>query len=224
MFRFRFLSLAGMILAVTLCTTVTAPARAGDYDVPYYDNTSTPSYLVSTDWGRVGSVIRYSHDASSFRRDETLPYYDNTRTPSYLVSTDWGRVGGGISYGYRYAPSTPAYLSGTTRVTGSGGGASNDTITLSGYTSENKDAANIRIHVPADAKLWFDDYQTRQTGEMRTYTTPELPVDKISSYNIRVRWTEHGAAKEEVRHVDVRGGQQMDISFPNPEKLSKAGK
>ena len=224
MFLFRFPSLPGVILAITLCTATTPPARAGDYDVPYYDNTSTPSYLVSTDWGRVGSVIRYSHDASSFRRDETLPYYDNTRTPSYLVSTDWGRIGGGIRYGYRFAPSRPAYLSGSTPLAGSGRVSSNDTVTLSSYTQENKGAVNIRIHVPADAKLWFDDYQTKQTGDMRSFTTPELPVDHVSSYNIRVRWHEHGTPKEEIRRVDVRGSEQMEISFPNPEKLSKADK
>ena len=48
---------------------------------------------------------------------------------------------------------------------------------ISRAAADDAAAATVVIKLPADARLYFDDRPTRQTGAERTYVTPELTPD-----------------------------------------------
>ena len=46
--------------------------------------------------------------------------------------------------------------------------------------------ALVHFRVPGDAKIWFDGYQTQQTGTGRIFKTPPLDEGPEDTYQIRV--------------------------------------
>ena len=48
--------------------------------------------------------------------------------------------------------------------------------------------ATIQVSVPADAKVWFDDSPTEQTGSERSFESPPLTPGKTYSYMITAQW------------------------------------
>jgi len=46
----------------------------------------------------------------------------------------------------------------------------------------NDNKARIQVTIPADAMVWVEGEATTQTGAQRTFTSPELPSDKIYTY------------------------------------------
>jgi uncharacterized protein (TIGR03000 family) len=77
--------------------------------------------------------------------------------------------------------------------------------------------AEIVVHVPPTAKLWFDDFQTSLTGEWRTFRTEPLKTNKTYAYQVRARWAnEKGEPVERTRTVDVHGGSQQTVDFMAP--------
>ena len=82
------------------------------------------------------------------------------------------------------------------------------------YSPGNPDAvATININVPVDARVWFDDYLTRQSGEQRVFETPPLLPNRTFTYTLRVRWMDKGKPMEETRTVEVRAGQRAQVDF-----------
>ena len=70
-------------------------------------------------------------------------------------------------------------------------------------------AAIIRVMVPPDAKVFFDDAPTTQTGPQRVFVTPPL-VNNENRYEITVRWMENGQERRETRMVRPIPGQPPD--------------
>jgi uncharacterized protein (TIGR03000 family) len=76
--------------------------------------------------------------------------------------------------------------------------------------------AEIELHVPADAEVWFDDTKTTQEGTSRWYVSPPLASGRSYSYEVRVRWMESGRPVTQTRRVPVRAGGQVSLTFPAP--------
>jgi len=74
-------------------------------------------------------------------------------------------------------------------------------------------SAMVEVLVPPDAKVWFNDTLTRQSGQDRIFTTPPLEPGKTFSYQIRAEWTVNGAPTSETRQVQVQAGRRSLVDF-----------
>ena len=87
--------------------------------------------------------------------------------------------------------------------------------------------AHIWLHVPADATVWVDGVQTRQTGESRYYYSPPLTPGKKFAYEIRVRWMKGGKPVEKTERLIVQAGSTRSHDFtrmPDEEKKAPSSK
>jgi uncharacterized protein (TIGR03000 family) len=73
--------------------------------------------------------------------------------------------------------------------------------------------ATLNIKVPPDAKLYFDNAITSQTGTMRTFVTPPLKAGSKFVYAIKVDVIRGGQTLSETKHVDFQAGQTVDVDF-----------
>lgn len=71
----------------------------------------------------------------------------------------------------------------------------------------------IHVHVPANAKVYFDDNPTKQSGADRYFRTPSLASNRPQTYQISARWQEGGKEHVEVRQVRFLPGQAVDVNF-----------
>ncbi len=76
--------------------------------------------------------------------------------------------------------------------------------------------AEIDVHLPPDATLWFDGKRTGQRGEYREFVSPPLKPGERYYYVVRARWTEDGRPVERTRKVHVRAGEQVWVDFQGP--------
>jgi uncharacterized protein (TIGR03000 family) len=74
--------------------------------------------------------------------------------------------------------------------------------------------AEVIVHVPEGAELWFDGHQTAQTGTERTFTTPALEKGTSYHYEVKARWTRDGKAVEDSQRVQVYAGGSISVTFP----------
>ena len=84
--------------------------------------------------------------------------------------------------------------------------------------STDASRAMVRVRVPANAQVFFDDSPTTQTGPDRTFMTGPLEPGTYS-YNISARWMENGKERRENRSVRVTPGQTADVNFMGPAPL-----
>jgi uncharacterized protein (TIGR03000 family) len=91
-----------------------------------------------------------------------------------------------------------------------------------GRADEVRQAATIVVAVPADAKLSFDGAPTRQTGAIRTFTTPALPAGKDYSYEIKVEAMRQGKPAMHTRRVTVRAGETTRIEIADLRPTASA--
>jgi uncharacterized protein (TIGR03000 family) len=74
--------------------------------------------------------------------------------------------------------------------------------------------ANVTVHVPADARVWFDGAPTTSTGTVREFQSPPLASGSQSTYDVRAQWNENGHAVEQTRKVAVTAGGRVRVDFP----------
>jgi len=82
------------------------------------------------------------------------------------------------------------------------------------HVSEAGSSARILVQVPADARIWFEDNQTQQTGPLRRFTTPALTEGEKYTYEIRARWMRDGREVEQTQSVAVQPGSEYQVTFP----------
>lgn len=82
-----------------------------------------------------------------------------------------------------------------------------------GSIDQTPNAAHINIHVPPDAKVWFDNQDTQQRGSFRNFVSPSLDPNKDYAYDIKASWTENGREVTRTRHVRVRAGAMVNVDF-----------
>jgi len=80
----------------------------------------------------------------------------------------------------------------------------------------NDNKARIQVTIPADAMVWVEGEATTQTGAQRTFTSPELPSDKIYTYEIKARWMQGGQPVERTLQVKVQRNKIATADFNAP--------
>jgi uncharacterized protein (TIGR03000 family) len=84
-------------------------------------------------------------------------------------------------------------------------------------------SATIVVEVPADAKVYFDDQPTEQTGAVRTFVTPPLRSDKAFMYNLRVEVVRQDKVVAQTEQISVRAGQTTRVDLKQPKSTPMAG-
>ena len=121
-----------------------------------------------------------------------------------------GSSSGGRSYGGRSFTPAPTYA---------------PVISPAPTTSESFFSAPVRdnrtvlidVRVPSDAKIWFDDDSTKQTGAERQFVSPPLTLGKYFEYQIRAQWNENGKKKEQTRRITFQPGDRVQLDFNSIE-------
>lgn len=84
-------------------------------------------------------------------------------------------------------------------------------------SSEASKVAYIRVRVPANAQLWFNNEKRTQKGTDRQFVTPALDPDQIYVYNVKARWTEEGGINvEKSLRVRAISGTRVTVNFVRP--------
>jgi uncharacterized protein (TIGR03000 family) len=77
--------------------------------------------------------------------------------------------------------------------------------------------ARIRVHLPADAALWFEGRVTNQGGHWRQFVTPPLSGGGAFEYEVEARWMEEGREVRRRRSVRVNAGAEAVVDFSSGE-------
>jgi uncharacterized protein (TIGR03000 family) len=79
---------------------------------------------------------------------------------------------------------------------------------------QGKQPAQIEVAVPkADAKVWFQGQQTKQTGKVREFESPPLAAGSYA-YEIRAQWMDGEETVTQTQSVPVRAGERVRVEFP----------
>jgi uncharacterized protein (TIGR03000 family) len=77
--------------------------------------------------------------------------------------------------------------------------------------------ANIRVTVPnPNARVYFEDGSTTESGTDRLFTSPALDPSKSYVYTVRATWTEDGQEVTRTKEVKVQAGREAAVDFRNP--------
>jgi len=71
----------------------------------------------------------------------------------------------------------------------------------------------IRVQVPTQARVWFDNQPTSQTGPVRAFVSPALTPGHEFSYTVRATWREGGRQIERQQVVTFMAGDPVSIDF-----------
>ncbi len=81
--------------------------------------------------------------------------------------------------------------------------------------------ATVEVRVPvADAEVFFEGINTRQTGVRRQFASPALPLGATYFYKVSARWKEDGKVTEQSRSVGVRANETVVVDF-TPQETEK---
>lgn len=80
--------------------------------------------------------------------------------------------------------------------------------------AEKSSETKLTLHVPADAEVYLSGRETKQTGEVRRYTTTRLsPGDAWEDYVVRVTLERNGKTLSQERTITLVGGQPQQLEF-----------
>ena len=160
------------------------------------------SWYSGTDgYGRSTSGWSSGYGGGSSYRGST--YYS---TPSYYASPTY-------TYSSPTYYSTPTYYPPPGPVLRMTYAAPESVSYLTAAEAKGPRAAQIDVRLPADAKIWFDDTPTSQTGVLRHFESPPLDSDTDYFYRVTVRWQEGGQVVTRTRKVEVHAGDRLNITF-----------
>jgi uncharacterized protein (TIGR03000 family) len=147
-------------------------------------------------WGGYGYGPGYYGYSSPYYYGDTYsyaPYYSGDTGTFYNTTPYYG--------GMNFDNGTPIYND-----TGDSGYAYGSTVQDNG--------ARIRVIVPQDAKVWFDNRMTQQTGTERNFQSPALTPGRDFSYDVKAQWKDqNGKEVTQTRHVDVRANSNVTVDF-----------
>jgi uncharacterized protein (TIGR03000 family) len=137
-----------------------------------------------------------------------------------------GRTGGSSSYspsyysgpvasyrGYSYVIPFESYYNGAY----ANGFTPPANYTYGAYSPTQENVAHIRLVVPTDAQVWFDDKATKQRGETRNYESPPLPPGRQYIYDVKVRWRDkEGQEVTRTRQLSVSANSTVSADFTRP--------
>jgi uncharacterized protein (TIGR03000 family) len=145
-----------------------------------------------------------------------------------IAGANWDLYGGGGGQGRSSWSSSgsysPSYSSSSyyTRYPSSSGNYSGSYYaaypsSLGTDESSKTHAAVVNLRVPSDARIWFDQSQTKQTGTMRSFESPPLDVGSEYSYQVRIQWKRDGKDVTETRHVTLHAGDVINLTLGSPQ-------
>jgi uncharacterized protein (TIGR03000 family) len=125
----------------------------------------------------------------------SYPYYAPSYAPSIYVAPSY------------YEPPTTAYIPPTSLET-------RPPIRPVGIDPQTLgNAALVEVSVPPNAEVWFDDLKTKQSGDTRTFRSPELEPGKTYLYDVKAKWVENGDEVTRTRTVRVQAGRAVQVDF-----------
>jgi uncharacterized protein (TIGR03000 family) len=74
-------------------------------------------------------------------------------------------------------------------------------------------AARIHIKVPENARIWFENIETKQNGTERDFVSPPLTPGVGYTYHVRAQWTDNGQNITQTREFRVRAGNSVSLDF-----------
>jgi uncharacterized protein (TIGR03000 family) len=134
----------------------------------------------------------------------------------------WGWPYSYGGYGYSYPDYSDYYYPGDTTIYNTYPSNSYyynpDVVPSANTTPSSALTATITIHVPPNAKVWFDGTPTQQTGEWREFASPPLDRGQTFHYDVRAQWMDNGKMIDQTRRVEVSAGSLANVDFlrPNP--------
>lgn len=78
---------------------------------------------------------------------------------------------------------------------------------------QNPNAIFVRLNVPQDARVWFDNYETQQGGTDRLFCSPPVQAGKDFVYHIKAQWMENGKAVVRAKDVTVHAGDTVNVDM-----------
>jgi uncharacterized protein (TIGR03000 family) len=170
---------------------------------------------VAGNWSNGGSSFRsYSPSYSA-----TYPAYFGGYTPFYSaayqtsIPQPWGYYGSGSPANYSRSSTTEGYYGSM------GSEAYYGTATA---VSPWKRPVLVNLRVPRDAKIWFGGSQTNQTGTMRSFESPPLPVGRDYVYQLRIQWIQNGKDVTQTRQINVHAGDVINLTAGSPAEVAAA--
>jgi uncharacterized protein (TIGR03000 family) len=148
-----------------------------------------------------------------------VPSVSPSGPSAYVPSTgEYQNQPAGRNPGAYYVPSVPSYapsyyVQPAPVVVGQQPAGTPDT----GFASAdvlNNDSALLKVHLPADAKLYFGTTEAAlQSGSMRLFRSPSLDRGSNYQYDLRARWTENGRTVERTRSVPIHANDVVNVDF-----------
>lgn len=79
----------------------------------------------------------------------------------------------------------------------------------------------LAVQVPEDARVYVNDQPTTSTGIRRQYVSRDLEPGFSYTYEVRAEVVRDGKTLEQVRRVDLRAGEVVNVAFdfPTTEKV-----
>jgi uncharacterized protein (TIGR03000 family) len=128
-------------------------------------------------------------------------------------------MGGCGGYAMGGCGGAPIIYGGPGMGSGSGGGTMKGKG--SGYEEVTAPApANLVVTLPADARLFVDDHETKSTSGERLLTTPDLQPGREYSYTLRAEVMRDGKVQQATQRVTVRAGQETQVNIQLPEAVA----
>lgn len=90
---------------------------------------------------------------------------------------------------------------------------------------KKKAKSKLKITVPQDdAKLLIEGKETKPTGQVREFETPELEVGKLYEYSFTVTWDPNNYTKmTRVKAIEFKGGEDLTVDLTKADpKTDKA--
>jgi len=126
------------------------------------------------------------------------------------------------SYGTSYYYTQPSYSYSYPTTSYSSGVPYGTTTTQSFYPSAasqttEPNTVQLRVRVPENARVWFFDQETQQTGRERTFISPPVTPGKSYVYQIKAQWRENGQDVTRDRRVTVQAGDVLNVDLTAPD-------
>ncbi len=112
---------------------------------------------------------------------------------------------------YPYAVLSPSYYYSSPYVYGVMPSAN---YSYGAYAPVQDNIARIRLTVPTDAQVWFEEKVTKERGETRYYESPPLAPGHQYVYDVKVRWrNKEGKEVTRTRQLDVSANSTVSADF-----------
>jgi uncharacterized protein (TIGR03000 family) len=79
--------------------------------------------------------------------------------------------------------------------------------------AEGKDAAQVTVKLPSDARLYVDDVLCPLTSATRRFNTPELQAGRSYYYNLKAEIVRDGEKRTATKRVVVEAGKEVTVEF-----------